>query len=66
MSRSGVPSRQSRPRTRKQAPSMPRSSTTETAIGFGRAGERSAKVPRGAGAWRGCCATRFRGARSIQ
>ncbi len=66
MSRSGVPSRQSSPRTRKVPPSMPSSSTTETAIGFGRAGERSEKVPRGSGACRGCCATRFRGARSIQ
>ena len=47
MSRSGVPSSMSTPRTRSRGPSRPRSSTTETPIGLGRRGERDAKTPCG-------------------
>jgi len=42
---SGVPSRQSSPRTCKLVPSIAASSTIDEAIGLGRTGERSAKVP---------------------
>ncbi len=47
MSSSGVPSMQSTLRTVSVVPSMPSSSTAASAIGLGRTGERSAKVPRG-------------------
>ena len=46
MSSSGVPSRQSRPTTESVPPSTLTSRTTLMAIGLGRTGERSAKVPR--------------------
>ena len=46
MSRSGVPSMQSTLRTVSVVPSMPSSSTAASAMGLGRTGERSAKVPR--------------------
>src|SRR6185437_7807129 len=46
MSRSGVPSRQSRPTTDNLLPSTPSNLTTLSAIGLGRAGERSENVPR--------------------
>ena len=46
MSSSGVSSRQSSPTTVSVLPSMRTSRATETAIGLGRTGERSAKVPR--------------------
>jgi hypothetical protein len=42
-----VPSRQSSPRTCNVVPCTVTSSTTEEAIGFGRTGERNAKVPVG-------------------
>ena len=47
MSRIGVPSSMSTPRTRRRGPSRPSSSTTERPIGFGRRGERDAKTPCG-------------------
>ena len=47
MSRIGVPSSMSTPWTCSEAPSRRRSSTTVSAIGFGRNGERVAKTPCG-------------------
>ena len=45
MSRIGVPSSMSMPRTRRTAPSRDSNSTTVNPIGFGRRGERVAKTP---------------------
>src|SRR6266568_2089703 len=57
---SGEPSRQSSPRTCRVAPSIATSSTIEEAIGFGRAGERRAKVPVVCMELNGVCSTRSR------
>ncbi len=57
---SGVPSRQSSPRTCRVAPSIATSSTIEEAIGFGRTGERKAKVPVVCMELNGVCNTRSR------
>jgi len=54
MSISGVPSRQSSPRTSSTPSSTPISATRDNATGFGRTGERRAKVPSGSpprGVW---------------
>ena len=59
-SSSGVSSRQSSPRTRMTLPSTPTSFTIEVAIGFGRTGERSEKVPRVFWLFFGLCSTRSR------
>ena len=65
MSISGVPSRQSSPTTESVVPSTRTSRTTLMAIGFGRTGERSAKVPRRS-PWRGACTSRSRRAWSMK
>ena len=62
---SGVPSTQSSPRTSMTFSLIATTSTTDEAIGLGRTGERSAKVPitspdRDSSAWRGACSTRSR------
>ena len=60
MSRSGVSSRQSRPRTSTTLPSMPTSLTIEVPIGLGRTGERSENAPRVLPLSFGLCSTRSR------
>ena len=55
-----VPSRQSSPRTCSVPPSTPTSATTDEAIGFGRTGDRSAKVPVVRPVLSGVCRTRSR------
>ena len=57
---SGVPSRQSRPRTKTVAPSTLTSLTIDVPIGLGRTGVRSEKVPRAMPSLRGLCRTRSR------
>jgi hypothetical protein len=59
----GVPSRQSRPRTCNVVPSIATRSTTEDAMGFGRTGERNAKLPVVCPVGNGVCNTRSRRAR---
>lgn len=65
-SSSGVPSRQSMPRTSTVAPSMPTSVAIEVPMGFGRTGERRAKVPRTLPSLAGLCRTRSRRERCSQ
>ncbi len=66
MSRSGVPSRQSSPRTIIAPSPMPVTATIDAAMGFGRMGERKANVPVGPMPHRGTCIKRSRRALFIQ
>jgi hypothetical protein len=53
MSSKGVPSRQSSPTTDRRLASTLSSFATDSAMGFGRTGDRKAKVPRARPRWRG-------------